>query len=59
MKKSINAQEGSLTTRRTQTRPLQTQAEVQVRGLDLSTVGAGKPRGVKDASNDKIEVESM
>jgi hypothetical protein len=32
---------------------------VQVTGLNLSTVGAGKPRGVKDASKDKIKVESM
>ena len=32
---------------------------VQVTALDLSTVGAGKPRGVKDACKDKIKVESM
>lgn len=33
--------------------------KVQVTGLDLRTVCAGKPRGVKAACKDKIEVENM
>lgn len=59
MRKSMQAQVFAVAKRRERVLAAQVRAEVQVRGLDLSTVGAGKPREEEDASKDKIEVESM
>jgi len=59
MQKSMQAQVFGPAKRREKARTAQVRVEVQVRGLDLSTVGAGKPYEVQEASKDKIEVESM
>ena len=59
MRKSMRIQVFGPAERREKARAAQVRAEVQVRGLDLSTVGAGKPREEEGASKDKIEVESM
>ena len=45
--------------RKREKRTERTEELVQVTGLDLRTVGAGKPRGEEETSKDKIEVESM
>ena len=59
MRKSMQVQVFELAKRRAKAQPAQVRAEVQVRALDLSTVGAGKLRGVEEACKDKIKVESM
>ena len=59
MPKSMQVRAFAVAKRREKARTARLRIEVQVRGLDWSTVGAGKPREVEEASKDKIEVESM
>jgi len=59
MRKSMQVRVSGPAKRRAKAQTEQVRAEVQVNGLDLSTVGAGKPRGVEEACKDKIKVESM